>query len=211
MRGNKVIKWETVVEGKHYSFEFKVMSIDDEIKHGVQGSFLLIVNGEGIGIWNVSGSTGFLGRLDEPFVFDGKEARLVQLGKEIDVAYKGTYLQSGKSYIETPKWVWIFVALFFFMPVARGYPISLTIVAIGFGASFLHRIISKKKTPPYLHDSILVLATARGGMLSIVLGWTGAYLCVRMVRYDLPTYLKVLFCTMTVFFSWLLKFIMYST
>ena len=84
MRKNKFIL--SNIEGKDYKFELRKMGRDDVHRHQVKGKYLLIVNDEEIVIRK---STGMFVKLDEPFSFDGKEARLVWFDQEIDIAYNG--------------------------------------------------------------------------------------------------------------------------
>ena len=97
----KITEWESEYEGKTYAFSHEK----------VNGSHVLKINGEVVII--KPGIKSVWLRLDEPFVFDGKEARLVMENKLPDVAVAGTFLKSGKPYeaLAMPDWLWGFFLL----------------------------------------------------------------------------------------------------
>lgn len=222
MRKKNIIQWESIINGKHYTFKLKKMSRKDVLYPMVKGKYLLSINNEEIVIRNKS--TGIFVKVDEPFSFDNKIARLVKLGKEIDVVYNSVYLQSKKRYIATPKWVWFFVSFCLLAPIIRGGPFALAVVVIGLGGSFVYYIISKKKAAPLYHDIVMIIGITpisslpilfftdtftiplliKGGVVPFVFGIIGAYLCVQIARYDISILFKILFCTMIVIFSWFL-------
>ena len=156
MRKNEFI--QSNIEGKDYKFELKKMSRDDIRNHQVKGKYLLIVNDEEI---VVRKSNSMFINLDEPFSFDGKEARLVRINQEIDIAYNGVYLESGRRYIGVPRWIWLFIGMCLISSLIAGLPMSIPIMIIGFGGSYLYRAISKKKPSSCIHDIIIFLATTR--------------------------------------------------
>ena len=93
-------EWSSLINGKEYHFLCEKMR---------DGERLIHVNDERIVI-----KARFISRFfdfDEGFVFDGREARLMGNGNKADVAVDGVFLQSGKKYVATPKWMIIFAFL----------------------------------------------------------------------------------------------------
>ena len=96
MSKNKVIEWESSVDGKNYKFAYQKVSGGHElevngVKQKVTGSFRSLVLG-----------------FDEEFDLDGKPARLILENKEPDVTVNGVCLRSGKEYVQAPMWVVVF-------------------------------------------------------------------------------------------------------
>jgi len=210
MKKNSATRWQSTIDGKDYTFDLQRMTKEYMLKQKeltgkylpVMGKYLLTVNDEEIPI--KTHSNGMFVELDESFTFDGKEARLVQVGKEVDVVYNNFFLQSGKEYVGVPKWIWIFVFLCILMPIIRGGRFSLAVIAIGIGGSFIYMMISKKKTPPLIHDVITLVAIIFGGAVTFIFGFISSYLCVQISRRNSSSFLKILFCVMIVIITWFL-------
>ena len=95
----KVSQWESQIDGLTYAFEHEK----------IKGKHMLTVNGNPMEIKGGFNS-GLLG-FDEPFMLDGREARLVIEGKKPDIVINGVYLQSGKQHRPRPAWVIAFAVL----------------------------------------------------------------------------------------------------
>jgi len=183
---DNTIRWRSFIDGKSYDFEYRLVGFR---------THLLYVNGQEFNLNKIS--TGMFVRLDEPFTFDGKEARLVRLGKEIDVAYNDTYLRSKNKYVGIPKWVWFFVFMCLLLPLLAAGAFSIVLFFFGFSILFLHRLSTAQKTPPLIHDVLIIISCmTRGGAFRLVIALLASYLCVQFVRYDISIFLKLLFCTM---------------
>ena len=96
MSKNKVVEWESSVDGKNYKFAYQK----------VKGGHELDANGVKQTI--KAGPRSVLLGFDEGFDLDGRPARLVLENKEPDVAVDGVYLRSGKEYVQAPMWVLVF-------------------------------------------------------------------------------------------------------
>ena len=108
MSKNKVVEWESSVDGKNYKFAYQKVKGGHEldangVKQTLNGSFRSLVLG-----------------FDEGFDLDGKPARLTLENKESDVAVDGIYLRSGKEYVMTPAWVMVFAIACFALVFAAG-------------------------------------------------------------------------------------------
>ena len=114
----KITEWESQYEGADYRLSHEK----------VKGIHLLKVNGEAVEI-KPSLKSSFLG-FDEPFRFDGREARLVIENKEPDIVIDGKYLKSGKSYVAIPKWLIAFVIVLFPLLILGG-AIGGALMAVG--------------------------------------------------------------------------------
>ena len=141
----KVTEWESQYGDKTYAFSYEK----------VKGKQVIKVNGEATELkptfW--SRVLGF----DEPFSFDGKDARLVVLDKKPDVAVDGMFLQSGTPYVKTPKWVIVFSALLL--------PLIFTGGAIGGAFAVVGSMVClsvSRKPMPNLRKAILCLAVTVG-------------------------------------------------
>ena len=96
MSKNKVVEWESSVDGKNYKFAYQKVKGGHELevngaRQAIKGSFRSLVLG-----------------FDEEINLDGKPARLVLENQEPDVAVGGIYLRSGKEYVRAPVWVLVF-------------------------------------------------------------------------------------------------------
>jgi len=91
-----VSEWESQIDEKNYSFTHEK----------TKGKHVLTVNGDPT-VLKASAKSVLLG-FDEPFMLDGKEARLVFRGRIPDIVIDGKYLQSGKTYMRAPVWAYIF-------------------------------------------------------------------------------------------------------
>ena len=135
------MKWESEIEEKTYSFSY----IKEKQQH------VITVNNQPINL-KPSFKSSILG-FDEPFSFDGINARLVVSNKQPDVAVNGTFLQSKKAYVAAPLWVLIFVLPCFILLITGG--------ALGgaFGAvGFMSCISLSKKNMPIVVKPILCIA-----------------------------------------------------
>ena len=112
----KITEWESEYEGKVYNFSHEK----------IKGVHSLKINGEVVEI-KPGMKSAFLG-FDEPFQFEGKEARLVIEDKKPDIAVDGKYLGSGNQYISTPKWLIIFVIILFPLIILGGAIGGVTMV-----------------------------------------------------------------------------------
>ena len=152
----KITQWESTIDGQHYTFAYErvkfqhTITINDETQV-VKGGFL-------------SGLLGF----DEPFTFDGKSARLAQISGQMDVAYNGTYLNSGKKYVPRPAWVWIFAILCLAIPIiTAGGAIP---AVIGFGGAMACVALSKTELPTVVRVFLCIFATGTAWLLLFLLG-----------------------------------------
>ena len=96
MSKNKVVEWESSVDGKNYKFAYQKVSGGHELdvngaKQKLTGSFRSVVLG-----------------FDEDFDLDGKPARLILENKEPDVVVNGVCLRSEKEHVRAPMWVLVF-------------------------------------------------------------------------------------------------------
>ena len=192
MNEEKTNKWISSIDEKTYEFNYRKAGL----KH------ILTINDEDIIIKRKS--TSIFVRLDEPFVFDGKEARLVKMGKEVDVVYNDFYLQSGEKYYATPKWVYLFVGLCLLLPTIAGGRLHILLAFVGLLGTFLYRFISRKKIHTFVNTIIVLIIIIQGIFLPIFFGLAGSYLCVRASRGDGSTSLKIVLCTIMTFMVWLL-------
>jgi len=101
---SKTAAWSSKIKGVRYEFSYarkggKHTITVDNAPIEVKGSFMSVILG-----------------FDEAFTFDGTEARLV-VGKTPDVAIDGTFLRSGKKYVQRPAWVMAFAVLNLLIPI----------------------------------------------------------------------------------------------
>ena len=101
----KPVQWESVINDKHYVFSYGK----------VKGKHVITANGNPITV-----KAGFISwclGLDEKFMLEDIEARLVMDRNTPDVAVNGVYLRSGKKYIQRPAWVVVFSILCVVIPI----------------------------------------------------------------------------------------------
>lgn len=99
------IEWISEINGKSYEFSYQ----------RVKGITVLTVNGEPIEI--KAGIMSSILGFDEAFMLDGMEARLVIQKKKPDIVLNGTFLQSGKAYVQRPAWVMVFFVICILIPI----------------------------------------------------------------------------------------------
>ena len=192
MKEKEKNQWQSSIDEKIYKFDYKRVGL----KHR------LMVNDEEIIVKRES--TSLFVRLDEPFFFDGKEARLVKKGKKVDVVYNDIYLRSGERYFAIPGWAWFFVGLCLLMPIISGGRVQIGLAIVALLGTFLYRRIMKKKIPSFVNEGILLILIIRGFIMGILWGLLGACLCIRASRGKENIILKVIVCVVIVVLSWFL-------
>ena len=158
----KQVRWESTIDGQIYVFVYE----------RIKGKHTITVNGDTT-VVNGSFMSIVLG-FDEPFMFDGKPARLV-LEKQPDVAYNDIYLQSGKSYIQRPTWVIVFAVLCILIPVfSKGGAIP---AVLGFCGAWLCCKVSKMTLSVTSRAVLCVLITigAWALLFFLIVVLTGIY------------------------------------
>jgi len=152
----KITEWESQYNGQTYTFSHEK----------VKGKRILKVNGEATEI--KPGFWSFLLSLDEPFTFEGKEARFVEIGGEFDIAVDGILLKSGKPYVKQPKWI-----VAFFVPLIPLFINSGVVGAIGaiVGAAAL-QAVGRKLLPVLIKVLISIGIVVATWIVVIVIALT---------------------------------------
>lgn len=149
-------QWESTIEGKDYVFSYALVKRKHELK----------VNEEVIQV-KQSFSSSIMG-FDEPFTFDGKKARLVRAGNQMDIAYGGVFLQSKKEYVQRPAWVWVFAIACLLIPIITlGGAIP---AVVGFSGALACGALSKLKCHTAIRLLLCFLVTIVAWGLLLVLG-----------------------------------------
>lgn len=225
MLDDDIRRWETIIGDKRYIFTCEKITRELEMKREITGKYLLTINGEEIVIKKKS--TGIFEPLDEPFNFDGKEWRFVKTGKAIDIVYNERFVNSGKQYIATPEWLWIFIVLSFYLALFFASPFSLKILAIWVVTNFLSIFVFRKKIPKIIQEVGFLLITTQfinflfifnysldrilrnlqAGIITTILGFPIACACVSISRKNIPTSYRIIVCILIIFFSIVILFL----
>ena len=142
---SKITQWYSVINNTNYNFVYEkkkgkhTLTIND-VPHVIKAGF-------------ISTMIGF----DEKFTFDGVDARLVIEKKIPDVVINNTFLQSGKHYVERPRWSMIFVIICVLIPiVSLGGALP---ALLGFGGASMCVNVSKKDKPTAVKIILCIVIT----------------------------------------------------
>ncbi len=134
MRRSRLEQWVSDVNGKRYTFSHE--------KKG--GKHIVTVNGRSIMVKR--GFMSVIRGFDEPFIFDGINARVV-VTNITDIVINGEFIRSGEKYVPRLAWGTIFGVLCLLIPIcnlwnlqnAAFYEIAVTMI---FGVLFMGACIA---------------------------------------------------------------------
>lgn len=149
-------RWVVEVEGKQYQITFK--------PNIWTGKHTLKVNGIPTDLKRTKFQS-FTG-LDQPIMLGNKEARLVMIGRKVDIAIDGVYIDSKKPYLPLKSlrwWSWVFVLACMIIPIiSMGGALPAMIGVLG------SMYCVKIGVSPYMRTPFKILAS----FAVIVISWT---------------------------------------